>query len=488
MACSSGKTRLVRGPARHPRGPPNISPAQPGPSPRRLFFLKNKAQSPGQADQKYQYEARLDDLVGEERSSAALRMTAATEAETWLSNKSAEMTSQEEVTSSNGSVIKMWMILVGITITGIVLNLGILIRRKFNSKRSSSSTTRSSLFLLAAMAAADTLCLFSLLFLLCLRFFKLEDPLFLTLVCKLDVFVMHTTSSFSIWCWLVLSAVRYMAVYRPYTHLRLDREPRFAVITVAVFCCLSEAWVLWDIAYDDESKSCGGPETEISRHFQIFEIIISYFLPVAFITILDIKVLLCRAVWFSHVTHKPSNVARDSVTNASIREKEATPTASGNTSRPPSLDHKLSVTLLNSNLSFMEVSLSRSRSKKRQQMRVLRRCLCITIFDLSMNLPSYLLRLYLAITPKDEVTNWELIFIVEEISQVMYFAQFALNAVYLVCIIYDTPRKKCTVGDFCPFWMIQKIIERAGHSTELRSDASTLQFQEIAQIFNQRKL
>ncbi|CAD6196306.1 unnamed protein product [Caenorhabditis auriculariae] len=41
------RNRLVRGPARRPLGPPTISPAWP--SPRGLFFLKNEAQSLGQA-------------------------------------------------------------------------------------------------------------------------------------------------------------------------------------------------------------------------------------------------------------------------------------------------------------------------------------------------------------------------------------------------------------------------------------------------------
>lgn len=37
-------------------------------------------------------------------------------------------------------------------------------------------------------------------------------------------------------------------------------------------------------------SACGGTETEISRHLQIFEIFSSYFLPVIIITVLDLKV------------------------------------------------------------------------------------------------------------------------------------------------------------------------------------------------------
>uniref|UniRef100_A0A8R1DG26 G_PROTEIN_RECEP_F1_2 domain-containing protein n=1 Tax=Caenorhabditis japonica TaxID=281687 RepID=A0A8R1DG26_CAEJA len=332
-------------------------------------------------------------------------------------------------------VVKFWMILAAISVLGIVLNLGVLLRRKFTSHRTSYST-RSSLFLLATMAAADTLCLFSLLFLLCLRFFPwLNHPYVLTFVCKLDVFVMHTTSSFSIWCWLVLSAVRYVAVYRPYTHLKLNKEPRLAVLTVAIFCCVSEVWVLWDIEYDDTFKSCVGPETEISRNLQISEMFSSYFLPVIIITFLDLKVIMCRTLSFSHGPKK----------SVAVRQKisvysEGCPSPESSVKKSSMANVAIARSRSNGELTTS----SSSRSKRRQQMRVLRRCLCITVFDLSMNLPSYLLRLYLTLVEKPDI-QWSTIEVMEEISQVMYFAQFALNALYLICIIYDAPKRKSTV-------------------------------------------
>uniref|UniRef100_A0A1I7V1W9 G_PROTEIN_RECEP_F1_2 domain-containing protein n=1 Tax=Caenorhabditis tropicalis TaxID=1561998 RepID=A0A1I7V1W9_9PELO len=336
-------------------------------------------------------------------------------------------------------IIKFWMILAAISVLGIIFNLGLLLRRKFTSTRT-SSTTRSSLFLLGTMAAADTLCLFSLLFLLCLRFFGLENhPYVLTFVCKLSVFVMHTTSSFSIWCWLVLSAVRYVAVYRPYTHLKLNKEPRLAVLTVAIFCCVSEVWVLWDIEYDETFKACGGTETEISRHLQIFEIFTSYFLPVIIITVLDLKVILCRTWRFSGGPKRSVKAAKQKLSIYS----EGCPSPDASVKKySTSANVTISKSRSNGELT------SSSRSKRRQHLRVLRRCLCITVFDLSMNLPSYLLRLYVSLVDDTEPISDEYIStiaLVEEISQVMYFAQFALNALYLICIIYDTPKRKFTL-------------------------------------------
>ncbi|CAB3397128.1 unnamed protein product [Caenorhabditis bovis] len=169
----------------------------------------------------------------------------------------------------------------------------------------------------------------------------------------------------------------------------------------------------------------------MSRRLQIFEIIISYFLPVVIITILDLKVILCRAVWFSTSPKRSHKAAKQkaSVSEGVVISPEASMKLSSDNKN---MSRARSTNDLNSS----------SRFKRRQQMKVLRRCLCITIFDLSMNLPSYLLRLYLSLVPENLVIDWRTIGVVEEISQVMYFAQFALNAVYLVCIIYDNPRKR----------------------------------------------
>uniref|UniRef100_A0A914DP57 Uncharacterized protein n=1 Tax=Acrobeloides nanus TaxID=290746 RepID=A0A914DP57_9BILA len=65
-----------------------------------------------------------------------------------------------------------------------------------------------------------------------------------------------------------------------------------------------------------------------------------------------------------------------------------------------------------------------------------------------MNLPSYLFRLYLNTISSEEfeqlqVHNYRWIMNgFEDISQLLYFAQFSLNALYLVYLVYDPPKKK----------------------------------------------
>ncbi|CAJ0582110.1 unnamed protein product, partial [Mesorhabditis spiculigera] len=259
------------------------------------------------------------------------------------------------------------------------------------------------------MAAADTICLVALFFLLSLRYWGVQSDMFFTIACKLDVFIIHAASAFSIWCWLVLSAVRYVAIYRPYTHLKMHKEPHLAVIGIAAFCCLAESWLLYDITYFPEVKACESNSDEATgQKLQIVEIIISYFLPAGIITILDLKVLFCRTVWWSGIGTNQADKQFALISNGDLAEQEA-------------------------------------KAKRRaQQLKVLRRCLVITVFDLGMNLPSYLYRLYLCTLTEEEMLRLDpkTQALIEFVTQIMYFAQFSLNALYLVCIIYDTPKKR----------------------------------------------
>jgi len=71
------------------------------------------------------------------------------------------------------------------------------------------------------------------------------------------------------------------------------------------------------------------------------------------------------------------------------------------------------------------------RSRRRaQQLRILKRCLCISILDLGMNLPNYLLRLYLTIVSDEELealnSTWAFLWL-QDVSQLLYFAQVILT-------------------------------------------------------------
>uniref|UniRef100_A0A914DX96 G-protein coupled receptors family 1 profile domain-containing protein n=1 Tax=Acrobeloides nanus TaxID=290746 RepID=A0A914DX96_9BILA len=380
---------------------------------------------------------------------------------------------------------------------GIFLNVAVFWKRKVRSKRQ-SQTTRISLQLLCFMAAADTISLAALLLLLCTQYLGIKGDTLMSVICKVDLFLIHSASAFSIWCWLVLSAVRYIAIFRPYSHLKLNREPVIAVVVIASMCCFLESWILYGAGF--MSPQCMTLESNISDEWasrlHLFEIIWSYFVPFVVITVLDIRVLCFHSRWYESLdfpigtsTISASNNTTQSNSRRYVKqfsftgseldcmlEHKNSSTYNGKTSPPATYDRPvIELPTIMEAKKFAEKEavyknplwrlfhiiqaaqpglrkMKPKRSKRRvQQIRILRRCLCITLLDLSMNLPNYLFRLYLNLLTLEEFQvfeqNYRVIFnFVEDTSQLLYFAQFSLNALYLVYLVYDSPRKRSTTS------------------------------------------
>ncbi|KAK0408425.1 hypothetical protein QR680_003947 [Steinernema hermaphroditum] len=324
---------------------------------------------------------------------------------------------------------------------GILLNVAVFFRRKYTSKRQGPAT-RISLQLLCVMAAADTLSLLALFIMLCTQYMGVSSRIVMDLMCKIDLFVIHASSAFSVWCWLILSAIRYVAVYRPYAHLKMSREPLLGIIFIAVMCITFESWILFSVSYIPEIKGCGEMmPAERGKTLQLIEILWSYFIPVGAIIVLDSKVVCFRSDWWQatpatelrlSISSKPSLQATKPLSMDEVSSNESDRKRSSDDVQP------------SNNLDSKKVIASKSiRSRKSmQQIRIIRRCLFITVIDLTMNLPNYVLRLYFNLSTTDE---FPFIFgVIEEISHILYFAQFAMNAIYLICIIYDAPRRTNT--------------------------------------------
>ncbi|VDN51954.1 unnamed protein product [Dracunculus medinensis] len=87
---------------------------------------------------------------------------------------------------------------------------------------------------LCSMAAAD-LC--SLLLILSQNIMQIysnfdDDTLLMGIVCKVMLFSTHTVTSISIWSWLLLSTLRYLAIRHPLFHLRLWQMPYRALACI----------------------------------------------------------------------------------------------------------------------------------------------------------------------------------------------------------------------------------------------------------------
>ncbi|TKR69979.1 hypothetical protein L596_022059 [Steinernema carpocapsae] len=353
-----------------------------------------------------------------------------------ISNSSEELLLAYEAPPPSPLRIFLYMICT----VGILLNVAVFFRRKYTSKRQGPAT-RISLQLLCVMAAADTLSLLALFIMLCTQYMGVKSRVTMDIMCKIDLFVIHASSAFSVWCWLILSAIRYVAVYRPYTHLRMSREPLLGIIFIAVMCITFESWILYSVSYIPEIKGCGETmPTERGKTLQLIEILWSYFIPVMAIIVLDSKAVCCRSEWWEPTPAADLRLSISSRPSLTAQKALSIDETSHESERKRSSDDVPINATWDSKKVVATKSLSKRSRKSIQQIRIIRRCLFITVIDLTMNLPNYVLRLYFNLSTEDE---FPLVFtVIEEISHILYFAQFAMNAIYLICIIYDAPRHR----------------------------------------------
>lgn len=96
------------------------------------------------------------------------------------------------------------------------------------------------------------------------------------------------------WCWLLLSAIRFVAVYKPIVYRVKWSGPRKALMMLVATCAILEAWILRLVTYEPTALTCYDDQTlvfVVALH--LFEITWSYIIPLVLITACDLLVL-CR--------------------------------------------------------------------------------------------------------------------------------------------------------------------------------------------------
>ncbi|KAI6209197.1 putative G-protein coupled receptor AH9.4 [Aphelenchoides besseyi] len=110
----------------------------------------------------------------------------------------------------------------------------------------------------------------------------------------IDLYVLHTTSAFSVWSWLVLSILRYTAVFFPFRYRTIWNQPRIALICLIAFTATFELWILFFVAYQPQQQSCSeasGTNHMIIQMAHLFDISVQYVLPAFIRIVLDGVVL-----------------------------------------------------------------------------------------------------------------------------------------------------------------------------------------------------
>ncbi|CAD5234374.1 unnamed protein product [Bursaphelenchus xylophilus] len=322
---------------------------------------------------------------------------------------------------------------------GIGLNVYVLVKLKKIARMNSFRFETSSALPLCAMSICDSICLLALfsqaMFHVGIRALAREhSSLGASLFCKVDMYLLHTTSSFSVWCWLILSVLRYTAVFHPFKYRTIWRQPRDALAITAIVISLYETWILYTVEYQEKTQSCSEEkQTSATQTAHMMDIFLSYVIP-AFIRIVFDGIVLCHC-------YRPDMVEVPILQRrCGISAPSGIPPAPTDPNQP-----------VNMNLAL---SLSKQNSYKNQSQPVqkkasmIKRSLIISVVNLCCNLPSHILRGMLTVDESHKTIPERWMMLLEGVSQLLYFGQFTCNAFYLSTTIYETstvPTRPCHV-------------------------------------------
>uniref|UniRef100_A0A914WBU3 G-protein coupled receptors family 1 profile domain-containing protein n=1 Tax=Plectus sambesii TaxID=2011161 RepID=A0A914WBU3_9BILA len=283
---------------------------------------------------------------------------------------------------------------------GIPANIYVLIRMRRLARNDIEKYTNGTGVGLLSMATADL----SALVLISVQNLLLSMPLnanqlVKVTLCKVLLFSTHTVTSVSIWSWLLMSTLRYLAVKHPLFHLQLWQMPYRAVGLIVLFSSLTNVWLLVAVDHHNETGCTLNESTgDFNRFFLLIESVWSFCIPVIIIIYMDAMVLFCK-------THKFISVNDSPHTSGAVR----------------------------------------SRSKRAKS--TLWKWLAIAFIDILLNTPENVYRIVMLLNaPQTTIDGLEYQLAAQIIAQVLYFSQFALNSVYLALFVFDRSTKPRTLS------------------------------------------
>uniref|UniRef100_A0A0K0FCZ2 Probable G-protein coupled receptor (inferred by orthology to a C. elegans protein) n=1 Tax=Strongyloides venezuelensis TaxID=75913 RepID=A0A0K0FCZ2_STRVS len=323
-----------------------------------------------------------------------------------------------------------------VPIFGIILNGYVLLRLYKIFKFSSQKFHTSSALPLTLMTICDFICLFSQLSQVFFHFYLQQDfgaefhetfELFLTYFCKIDIYLIHVTSASSVWCWLVLAVMRFMAVLRPIKYRLIWREPLLALIIISTSCLIFECWILKTVKYVQSFKACLDDEEiapGVNDFFLVADIIVMFIMPSA------IRLILDGYVFFKVYLDSPSKawgdreqLALSSVYSLEMRIRKASCVGWAEKKK--------------SDNSVKETFIIRSDNYNKKRNYIFLRSIIISAINLICNTPSMVLRLLYIVYPETALLMSSSQ-VIEGFVQLLYFSQFVCNGFYLSTTIFET--------------------------------------------------
>ncbi|KAI6198234.1 hypothetical protein M3Y99_01894900 [Aphelenchoides fujianensis] len=202
--------------------------------------------------------------------------------------------------------------------------------------------------------------------------------------CKGVAFISHVVSFQSMWCFWLMSALRYMATRRPLQYSTLWRIPFIAMSVTFLLASFLNSWLLISVSYDKQAGVCVQEYSTTTQIHRCADVFFAFFVPMFFVIYMDFSVLCCRI---------QSPLAADPM---------------------------------------LQIVINRPNAEKRKS---LNRFLVITAAIVILNLPENVLRLLSAFQP-DLVQSGAIPVAVIVAMKAMYFTQFAFKAFYLTSFVY----------------------------------------------------
>uniref|UniRef100_A0A1I7WMH6 G_PROTEIN_RECEP_F1_2 domain-containing protein n=1 Tax=Heterorhabditis bacteriophora TaxID=37862 RepID=A0A1I7WMH6_HETBA len=187
-------------------------------------------------------------------------------------------------------------ILFGMIITvGFLLNLFVIYRMTRLANGDRDQFFNGTGVYLLVMAVCDMVSLLFIFSQLVVTLFRFDfHPTVIAGLCKVSEFVSRCAYSQSMYCWLFMSGLRYLAACHPLKYSTVWRSPSSALVGVSLIVLILNLHIFASI-YGDSHNGCALKIDTMSSVYNVTDIILSFALPIILIFWMDLRVLCCRA-------------------------------------------------------------------------------------------------------------------------------------------------------------------------------------------------
>uniref|UniRef100_A0A1I7TN16 G_PROTEIN_RECEP_F1_2 domain-containing protein n=1 Tax=Caenorhabditis tropicalis TaxID=1561998 RepID=A0A1I7TN16_9PELO len=200
-------------------------------------------------------------------------------------------------------------------------------------------------------------------------------------LCKIVEFVLRCCYTYSMYCWLFMSGLRYFAVFQAIHYTTVWRSPWHMVIPCFIVAIITNLYLL--VAVKEDNFQCAVVIDDYSSLYSSVDVFISTLVPVSFVLALDLLVLCFR----------PTRQQTDPLLQVVF--------------------HKL----------------DEDTEKRRQQ--TTRKFMFVTLLAIGMSAPDGILRAIRF------YFDGNVVFVLFQIFKGLYLARFTFNAFYLTLFVFD---------------------------------------------------